>query len=211
MKLKSLYDQEIKQLGRQVVEAPWKNKEFYAYWLAQTYYFVKDNTRLLMLCGSRVDLKDQRTHHRLIEHCAEEKGHEMLLVRDLAKLGYKVTDFPQLPATAGFYQSQYYWIEHRHPMAFFGYIILLEGLGAEYAPKVFRQVQEAHGASAATFLRVHGEEDISHIQNAFKELEGLAADVSQMVEENFVLGVGLYSSMVRECQEKCTTGLQRVG
>lgn len=209
MKLKSIYEQEMKKLGKEIVEAPWKSREFYAAWLAQTYFFVKDNTRLLMLCGSRMDLKDQKTHLRLIEHCSEEKGHEMLLVRDLAKLGYKSTDFNQFSSTQGLYQSQYYWIEHRHPMAFFGYIIMLEGLGAEYAPKVFKQVHEAYG-SAASFLRVHGEEDTAHIQNAFKELEGLSGEVLAQVEENFKMSAELYGAMVRNCIEH-SGAIQRAG
>lgn len=199
MDIKKIYTSGMKTLGQTVVEAPWKDATFYASWLAQTYYFVKDNTRLLMLCGSRVSLQDQKLHIRLIEHASEEKGHEMLLVRDLNKLGRKVEEIPQFSSTAGFYQSQYYWIEHCHPIAFFGYIILLEGLGAEYAPKVGKMAGEAHGAAATSFLRVHGEEDTSHIESAFKELAALPSEHIAMVAENFRLALGFYEAIVKDC------------
>lgn len=191
---------QIKSVGAKVIEAPWDNREFYSAWLSQTYFFAKDTTRLLMLCGSHLSRDYQSLHTRFIEHVNEERGHEFLLLRDLKTLGFKIEEFAELPITAGFYQSQYYWIQHRSPFAFFGYILALEALGSEYGTLIYKKVQAAFGASATTFLRVHAEEDVDHTKKAYEALNAIPEQALGLVRENFNLCVGFYGSIIQECK-----------
>lgn len=201
MNFETLFKEEIKKLGVLMVESPWHNKDFYAAWLAQTYYFAKDTTRLLMLCGARVSREHQKLHFRFIEHAAEEKGHESLLLRDLKNLGFQIDDIEEFPSAAGFYQSQYYWIDHRSPFAFFGYILALEGLAADYGKPAYQKANDAFGGGTTSFLKVHAEEDVDHTEKALKEVLALPPEAVKMIEANFKLAVRFYASILKDCKE----------
>jgi len=200
MKFSELFKKEINELGKILVEAPWHNEKFYTAWLAQTYYFVKESSRLLMLCGSRIPQENTQLHFRFIKHAAEEKGHEFLLLKDLKKLGHSVEEVLEFSSTAGFYQSQYFWIEHRNPLAFFGYVLVLEGLASVHGDRVHAQALKAFGSEATSFLKVHAEEDPDHTEKALKELESLSGESMRAVEENFRLALGAYAQILRDCQ-----------
>ena len=66
----------------------------------------------------------------LEEHIEEELGHDETLLDDLELLGVdRATVLKRLPtpAVASLVGSQYYWIHHHHPIAFLGFIALMEG------------------------------------------------------------------------------------
>lgn len=64
------------------------------------------------------------------EHVDEERGHDDGLLDDLEALGRdRRTVLAQVPrpAVATLVGCQYYWIFHHHPIAFLGYVALMEG------------------------------------------------------------------------------------
>lgn len=64
-----------------------------------------------------------------VEHAEEESGHEQWLLKDLASLGVsRERVLQRLPYTsvAGLVGAQYYWMFHVHPIAYLGYIAVLE-------------------------------------------------------------------------------------
>lgn len=64
-----------------------------------------------------------------LEHAEEEQGHERWLEDDLASLGISRADLSaRLPYTsvAALVGLQYYWMLHVHPIAYLGYIAVLE-------------------------------------------------------------------------------------
>jgi len=66
----------------------------------------------------------------LEEHVEEELGHDDTLLDDLELLGFKrakVLSLIPSPAIASLVGSQYYWIHHHHPIAFLGFVALMEG------------------------------------------------------------------------------------
>ena len=66
----------------------------------------------------------------LEEHVDEELGHDETLLDDLELLSVERADvlgrMPS-PTVAALVGSQYYWILHYHPIAFLGFVALMEG------------------------------------------------------------------------------------
>lgn len=151
---------------------PWEDAYAYAMWLQQTFYFVENSTRLVALTGARFPTSRNDFHRRFMEHCAEEMGHEKLLIHDIKALKLGPIDLPVLPQTQVFYQTQYYWIDRVDPIAFYGYLLYLEGLAAHHASHAIERVKAKHGPSALTFLKLHAEEDEGHIEKAFETIMG---------------------------------------
>jgi hypothetical protein len=64
------------------------------------------------------------------EHVDEELHHDETLLDDLEALGItrgSVAERMPSPAVAALVGSQYYWIFHFHPVAFLGFVALMEG------------------------------------------------------------------------------------
>ncbi len=67
--------------------------------------------------------------HYLLEHAEEERGHEQWILDDLTSLGiprdHVLARLPY-PSAAALVGLQYYWMLHVHPIAYLGYIAVLE-------------------------------------------------------------------------------------
>lgn len=64
-----------------------------------------------------------------LEHAAEEEAHGDWLLADLASLGVpreRVVERLPYPSAVALVGSQYYWMNHVHPIAYLGYIAVLE-------------------------------------------------------------------------------------
>lgn len=181
--------------------APWHDEEFYNNWLAQTYYYVCHSTRLLALSGALMPLDQQAFHNRFLEHAGEEKGHEKMATNDMKAFGKKIDQYPELHATATLYQTQYYWIEHVSAISFFGYVLALEYLAVSYVPQINKMVEELHGRKAASFLRVHGEEDVGHVEKAVENIMRLDEKQLERIFFNYEQSLKCYRNMVLACQE----------
>lgn len=82
----------------------------------------------------------------LREHVEEERGHDEWLLGDIAALGgdpAAVRARQPPPEVARFVGTQYYWIEHHHPVALLGYIAVLESCAP--APWLAERIAEAAG------------------------------------------------------------------
>ena len=119
---------------------------------------------------------------------------------DLEKLGFKLSDFPELAETRMFYESQYYKVEHRDPIALLGYILPLEIIACTECPKLFRFVQSTWGDKCASFLKVHGEEDPDHVDKALELLSTLSSPRLLLVDENFKQTVKAFSMILKACE-----------
>jgi hypothetical protein len=196
---------EIKQLvekmGAILQAAPWENREFYTSWLAQTTYFVQHSTRLCGLASAYCNENQQSYHQRFLHHGIEEKGHEKLSILDLKSFGQELKNYEELPGTRSFYQTQYYWIQHKHPLALFGYIIFLECLAIEQGPKLTQRVTKAYGEKAARFLKVHSEEDIDHVEKAMEQIRQAPADAQEHIIQNLQQSFYNYEALLTQCQE----------
>jgi pyrroloquinoline quinone (PQQ) biosynthesis protein C len=175
---------------------PCRSRVAYGDWLAQTYHYVFHTSRLIALAASRCDVCHDTFHRRLVEYLGEEKDHDLLLLDDLAALGYSLDDFPEDPLTAAFWQVDYYRVEHQTPLALFGRSLLLEGAAAERGSLMAEVVADAHGEKAASFLRVHGQEDPGHVERAFATLEGVEEAEATVIAAALTQSGVLYRGML---------------
>ncbi|WSC96793.1 iron-containing redox enzyme family protein [Streptomyces sp. NBC_01754] len=112
----------------------------------------------------------------LAGHIREEEGHDTWLLEDLRAAGARPGDAlapmpaPVVAALAG---SQYYWIEHHHPVALLGYIAVLEG----YAPAdgLTSRIARLTGLPDAALrtVREHAALDTGHLDDLHAALDAL--------------------------------------
>ena len=100
-------------------------------------------------------------------HIEEEKDHDQWLLSDIESLGIDPADVlhaTPLPAVVSLLGAQYFWMFHIHPVAIFGYLIVLEG----YPPLVHQleQIRQTTGLPSTAFrcLKSHAEDDPEHIE-----------------------------------------------
>lgn len=182
----------------ELMEFPWDSAAHYATWSAQTFYIVRQSTRLFAIAACRTPLTDNAVHDRLLSHMREEKGHENLSNRDIKILGMNLKDIPELSTTKCVYQTQYYWAEHVSPYAFFGYLLALESLAIHAGPDVHKRVCAAHGAKASSFLKVHTEEDIGHVKEVIEWIEKMPEAEQKIIYDNYVHSLENYKHMVAD-------------
>jgi hypothetical protein len=185
-------------------DLPWENVNSYSEWLAQTYFFVTKSTRLLALASAHTNKDQEKLHYRFIEHASEEKAHDRLLVNDLKQLGKTIDDFEEFSQTGAFYQAQYYWIQHVNSASFMGYIYILEGLAVMCGKEAYERVLGTHGKKAGSFLLVHSNEDIDHLQKAEEQIKKLDKTDFESFMENLRLSAGLYEQILIGCQKKAS-------
>jgi hypothetical protein len=169
-----------------VADFPWDSKDAYASFLAQTYYYVSHSTRLLALAAARFGVEDEGLHQRFLKHTTEEKSHHLLAIHDLKALGKQLTDYPELPMTAALYEPQYYKVEYQDPTALFGYIMPLEMLAVRKGRWIFGCVEKAFGTKAASFVKVHAEDDEGHVTEGLEHLRQLDPSKMNRINFNFV-------------------------
>ncbi|WP_199814904.1 iron-containing redox enzyme family protein [Streptomyces sp. NRRL WC-3549] len=112
----------------------------------------------------------------LTGHIREEEGHDAWLLEDLPAAGGAPGDAlgpMPAPAVAALAGSQYYWIEHHHPVALLGYIAVLEG----YAPAadLTSRIAGTTGLPDAALrtVREHAALDTGHLDDLHALLDRL--------------------------------------
>ena len=109
-------------------------------------------------------------------HVDEELGHDDVLLGDLELVGLEreaVLERMPSPAVASLVGAQYYWILHHHPVAFLGYVGVMEG----YPPteELVATLVERTGFARETFrtFSEHGELDPGHRDHLDRTLDAL--------------------------------------
>jgi hypothetical protein len=112
----------------------------------------------------------------LEKHVDEELHHDVTLLGDLERLGIEragVTKHMPSPAVAGLVGSQYYWIFHHHPVAFLGYVALMEGYPP--TPELIETLIERTGYPRDAFRTYveHAELDPGHRDHLDRTIDSL--------------------------------------
>ncbi|MEY4513589.1 MAG: hypothetical protein RLZZ450_5711 [Pseudomonadota bacterium] len=198
--MKALLETCVAQLQAALEAFPWRERQAYGDWLAQTYFYVRHSTRLLAAAAGRFPQGDRgdALHYRFASHIAEEKRHERLAVHDLQQLGLALSQFPERHATRLFYEPQYYKLEHESPATLFGYILPLEAIGPAYGKQVCSMVVAEFGPKCDAFLRVHAEEDDDHIAKALRLLETVTDVERELIARNVQQTTYAYCLVLRD-------------
>ena len=146
--------------------------EAYAYYLVQTYHYVRWTTPLLALAGRRMVVQGRHPvlASLLLHKAKEETGHERWLLADLHNLGWSteaVEHAPRSAAVEAYVAWNRFTAEAGSPSAFLGTAYVLEALSAGRAGAAARSLLERSGIPgihrAVTFLRGHGDADEGHV------------------------------------------------
>ena len=141
----------------------------YRVFLGQAYHHVRHTVPLLMACGSRLP----ETHGWLLkavgEYIEEEMGHEEWILDDIEFCGgdrEAARNADPMPATELMVAYAYDVIQRRHPVGFFGMVLVLEGTSVAIASKAAAVIQQRLELpkQAFRYLNSHGSLDQSHIK-----------------------------------------------
>lgn len=193
-----LTDEAAEAVNVRVHQMDWSKTQQYGNWLAQTAYCVSHSTRILAAAAARFGVDRDDTHIQLIDHAKVERRHERIAINDLAVLGKKLSDFPELAGTKALYRDAYFLIEHVHPIAVFGYVAVLELLSLKGGPHVLRITDKAFGKKAMKYLTLHTEDDVEHIQTYQSLLAEAKGDERSAVEEAIRSTGANYCRMMEE-------------
>jgi thiaminase len=193
-----------KPLTRAIDRFPWEDKNLYADWLAQTYYYVRHSTRLLAAAAARFpyDARGNTLHHRFGTHMAEENKHELLCIHDLKVLGDSIEARPEHASTRMFYEPQYFKVEHQDPIVLFGYILPLEAIAPVQGKLVAEKVAAKFGPKCASFLKVHAEEDVSHLEKALAMLADVDDENQRLIIQNIEQTCYAYGALLEDIRRR---------
>lgn len=193
MDFKKLTEQSVNNIRKSWPAKTFRDEDFYAHWLAQTYYFVRHSTPLLGFALPH--LKDEKLRHIFEHHLGEESRHDLLALKDLEKLGRTPAAIGESLWTKSFYQCQYYRIQFEGGSALLGYILFLEALAVTIGKEVYEEVNTIH-KGATLFLKVHAEEDVSHVARAVALIETLSPAEQEVIVDNFRASEALYLAIL---------------
>jgi Iron-containing redox enzyme len=109
-------------------------------------------------------------------HVDEELGHDETLLGDLELLGLppeNVLGRMPSPAVASLVGAQYYWILHHHPVAFLGYVGVMEGYPPTDELVELLLERTRFPREAFTTFAEHGELDPGHRNHLDRTLDAL--------------------------------------
>ncbi len=148
----------------------------YKGFLRQTFHNVSLNPRIGCHFLGRHVPANHALEARLLRHIASEMGHDALALADLAALGEDpeaVKASRPLPATEALAAFVTFQIEHRNPLAYFGYIYHLEAIAESLGEASLEAlVRLGIPADALSFLKEHAENDPVHMRFNREYLEG---------------------------------------
>ena len=74
----------IDDIAETAVQFPWEKENYYAHWLAQSFFYVQWTTRQPALASARTKpLTEDHLHWRFIDEAKEERRHERLGLQNL--------------------------------------------------------------------------------------------------------------------------------
>lgn len=124
--------------------------------------------------------------HYLDEHVGEEEGHDAMLLEDLEALGFARGDILRgmpSPTVAQIVGAQYYWIEHHHPLAFLGFVAVMEGFPPPATLIATLRARTNLPAAAFRTYEEHARLDPGHRDHLDRTLDslGLSAEHEEIV------------------------------
>lgn len=186
----------ISRMEAALKEMPWQTPEFYAEFLAQTYFYVRNATRVLAKAAYRCNHEEEGLHKKMLQGITEEKNHEIMAINDLREVGYRMEEMQELPSTTAYYQTLLAAIDYDGPYALLGYFVALEGLGAIGAGHVFDSTFAKWGKKGTQFLRVHTRVDQHHFTDGLEFIESLPMEKQLMIEKYVKSSTELYIGLL---------------
>lgn len=196
MKSTEIIEKEILILQKTYGSLPWEDKEFYKQYIAQTFFYVRNATRVLSKAAYKCSHQENDLHCKLIQSIIDEKDHEMIALSDLGELGGDIKKYKETPETAAYHLTLLAQIDLEGPYALLGYFIVVEGLAGIGANKVLNKIISLYGEEAAQFLIVHIKEDEHHYNNSIQYINSLPSDIQKIIVKNAQLSAALFRNLL---------------
>ncbi|MGI9516108.1 MAG: iron-containing redox enzyme family protein [Pirellulaceae bacterium] len=147
------------------------------------------------------------------EHAVEEQHHDTWLLEDIETLGLdpkEVVERVPSPAAAALVGSQYYWIENYHPVAFLGYLAVLE---RPFDQEYFRRLGRKWNIPESGFrtILLHAELDDGHREELDELIDALPlTDAQEQMLGISVIATAagtasLFNDIVDQFERTCDT------
>lgn len=122
---------------------------------------------------------DTALHAYYVKHLAEESGHYEWMCDDMA--GEEVSFHWGAAELAG---MQYYLVEHVHPSALLGYMLVLEC--SPMPLEVVDQLESVHGTKLLRTLRYHAVHDQDHGRDVLAMVDRAPEQLKQWIYQNAI-------------------------
>lgn len=192
--LKTKLEKSVKALTEAAVDQPWETKEWYAEYLAQTFYYITHTTKLLKFAADHA--KNPELKECLMHHVSEENGHEHWAAKDLKNLGYDLKQFAESKLTADLYGRIYDGIKKHGPAPIIGYAMALEGMSANACPKVAPILIKKYGEKCSTFIKNHAVIDQEHAKEGVNILAFFNEKEMEIIAEYIDLSTKAYTEFL---------------
>jgi Iron-containing redox enzyme len=176
----------------ELIESP-RLRELWPEYLVIQHQIIRATVPLTVAAGERArELRDDPLAGPLAayldEHVDEELGHDDTLLDDLELLGLARADVVARvppPSVATLVGAQYYWLLHHHPLAFLGFVGVMEGYPP--TPGLVDLLVERTGYPREAFrtFAEHAELDPGHKDHLDRVLDALPLTA----EDESLLGI----------------------
>jgi hypothetical protein len=188
---------EVDRIYRELIRFPWADPSAYAAWLAQTYFYVRQVSRVLAAAAARTPLTQPELHEHFLRAITEEKDHSEMCVRDLEELGFDIAAFSEHPLTKAFYQTLLQMIQTHGHASLLGYFFVLEGVAGVQGREIYDVVRNSYRGKALSFVEEHVVLDAEHYPRSLALLKSLSPAELQVVRESTQLAGPIYCYMIR--------------
>jgi heme oxygenase len=180
MNLRAMQDEATKvllakPLSQAVVRGEIKKAEYVNY-MADVYCYALHSAQVIAIAGARLTLSHPEMAQYLYQHAGEELGHDKWAKTDLLDLGLKVAQIEQLtPSTPCLRMIglEYLYAAHENAVGLFGWMFVLESLGAKVGGELSEAVDKALklNGKGTYFLKGHAEADAHHSEDLYDILD----------------------------------------
>jgi hypothetical protein len=147
----------------------------------------------------------------LHKHMREERGHDEWLCEDLAAIGHgpdKALRALPGPAVVNLVESQYYWINHYHPVCLLSHILVLEGYPPSHELVGVLIERAGYPRSGFRTLERHAVLDVRHRDVLMRTLDELplSLELQSALDVSALHTVGSTSIAIEEVLASDTDG-----
>lgn len=180
-------------------------QEDYVAYLINVYHYARFSPVIMAAAAARTSQTYPELSLYLLRHAAEEQGHDTWALDDLEKLGVAkgtVEHTRPVPACRALVSYAHDLATARNPIAVFGWMYILEAVGADIGTAAGEKLGEAHGGAVPPvhFVQGHGSADAVHTMEIASQINAHITATNDREDVSEAAGVvsHLYTTMFRQ-------------
>jgi len=181
------------------------SEKHYVSFMTDIYPIVLHFCPIMAAAGGRCAQRDDAVRLYLYDHIHEEKGHEKIVLQDIASFGYppeQVIEKTPRGSIQAMIAFNYYSALMSNPCSVLGMIYVLEIISSVYAGKAADAISNTFGRKLSdgfVFLQSHASADMDHMTKLRNLLQSFdspetISDLMNSVKMNFYLFYQIFTS-----------------